>query len=334
MEDAIILPVVFLALAVKALLVGVFTILVRLLDYAFPIFLQLMRFPLFTLRIAGDGLAAIVEIVARCLPVSGNRQEALATLVRRHWSRFREKISYTAFEVAVHHAFESGMSWVFCACRTLTPRAALLVIFSALLWLPVSLVAATAMHAILIAKAAALPAWMQLLHPLATCIAKSKLLVLPVYPAAWPRAKQHPFVQSLFHVYRRWTSLGAVRKTSYRYRQVQLMAAETAARLRNAAAHSDVVRFFAAFLAGCSRGLSRIGSASRACLMAAAKTASRLPLVGALMRSYAVHYGCAGAGDDERLSDKLRGLYERWSVKCSAQYYEAKAEAAKPETLV
>src|SRR5262249_31375648 len=51
---------------------------------------------------------------------------------------------------------------------------------------------ATALHATLIARARSLPAWMQLLHPFATLIAKSKLLVLPVYPAAWPQAKQHP----------------------------------------------------------------------------------------------------------------------------------------------
>ena len=40
------------------------------------------------------------------------------------------------------------------------------------------------MHAVLFAKVTSWPAWMQLLHPLATVIAKSKLLVLPVYPAA------------------------------------------------------------------------------------------------------------------------------------------------------
>ena len=32
------------------------------------------------------------------------------------------------------------------------------------------------------------PSWIQLLHPVATVIAKSKLLVLPAYPAAWPQA--------------------------------------------------------------------------------------------------------------------------------------------------
>ena len=66
----------------------------------------------------------------------------------------------------------------------------LLVIAGAVLWLPLSFAAATGLHVTLLAKAAFLPAWMQLLHLLATIIAKSKLLILPVYPAAWPQAKK------------------------------------------------------------------------------------------------------------------------------------------------
>ena len=48
---------------------------------------------------------------------------------------------------------------------------------------------------------------MQFLHPVATVIAKSKLLVLPVYPAAWPQAKQHPFMQAMIRCYRYLASL-------------------------------------------------------------------------------------------------------------------------------
>ena len=70
----------------------------------------------------------------------------------------------------------------------MSPGAALLVILGAVLWLPISFGVATLLHAVLLAKATSLPAWMQLLHPIGTIIAKSKLLVLPVYPAAWPQA--------------------------------------------------------------------------------------------------------------------------------------------------
>src|SRR6188472_3050989 len=99
------------------------------------------------------------------------------------------------------------MACVFRTCRHLTPNAALLVILCAVLWLPISFGAATAMHAILFAKVTSWPAWMQLLHPLATVIAKSKLLVLPVYPAAWPQARRHALVQIVFKIYKAITSL-------------------------------------------------------------------------------------------------------------------------------
>ena len=151
-----------------------------------------MRFPLFTARIMGDGITAILRSAVGFLPVSSTKRDEWRELLSRYWSWLRQKISYKAFEEAVHHAFEHGMAWVFKKCRTLTPRSALLVIAGAVLWLPASFGAATAMHGALIAKATFLPAWMQLLHPLATIIAKAKLLVLPVYPAAWPQAKKHP----------------------------------------------------------------------------------------------------------------------------------------------
>ena len=73
------------------------------------------------------------------------------------------------------------------------------------------------MHAVLFAKVTSWPAWMQLLHPLATVIAKSKLLVLPVYPAAWPQAKKHPFVQVVFRSYKAIKSLYPLKKVGFRY---------------------------------------------------------------------------------------------------------------------
>src|SRR4029450_3150724 len=129
------------------------------------------------------------------------------------------KIRYPAVERGVQTAFESGMACVFRKCRHLTPNTALLVILGAVLWLPISFGAATAMHGILFAKVTSWPAWMQLLHPLATVIAKSKLLVLPVYPAAWPQAKKHPFVQLVFKSYETIKCLHVIKKVGFRYRQ-------------------------------------------------------------------------------------------------------------------
>ncbi|WP_213030314.1 hypothetical protein, partial [Acinetobacter baumannii] len=115
-------------------------------------------------------------------PLPGDRSRIWREALQQGWAWLRQKISYHAFEEAVHHAFEAGMAWVFKSCKTLSPRTALLVIIAAVLWIPISFGAATAVHATLIAKAATLPSWMQLLHGVATILAKSKLLVLPVYP--------------------------------------------------------------------------------------------------------------------------------------------------------
>jgi len=157
-EDLVIVPLVVIALAISKLLKAVFSILIYILDYAFPILLQLMRIPLLTARLVGDGMEFFLEGVLQCLPVSRAKRDAWRARVRQQWIWFRRNISYRAFEQALHHAFEAGMAWVFRKCRRLTPSGALLVIAIALLWLPVSFGTATALHATLIARAKSLPA--------------------------------------------------------------------------------------------------------------------------------------------------------------------------------
>ena len=127
-EDVVILPIVAIALIVKMVVRSAWTVLKHIIDFLFPILLQLMRFPLFTLRILGDGTAALLKGIARILPIGGERRAAWREFVSQHWAWLREKISYKAFEEAVHHLFENGMAWVFRKCRALTPSTALIVI--------------------------------------------------------------------------------------------------------------------------------------------------------------------------------------------------------------
>src|SRR5215204_1555267 len=75
-EDVVIVPLAAAALAVKQALTSALTLLIRLLDLLFPILLQLMRFPLFTLRILGDGIVALSKAVVAILPVGGARRAA------------------------------------------------------------------------------------------------------------------------------------------------------------------------------------------------------------------------------------------------------------------
>src|SRR5262249_46158201 len=235
LEDLIILPLAAAAVAARRLGRDLLLALVQLLDWAFPIVLQIVRFPLFTIRIIGDGVAAALKGVVRFLPVSGEAREPWRRRVSQYWARRRETFSYKAFEQALHHAFENGMAWVFKTCKTLTPGGALLVIVGAVLWLPVSFGIATALHGVLIAKATVWPAWTQLLHPVATIIAKSKLLVLPAYPAAWPQAKQHALVQASFRAYEYLAARYLMRKIGFRYRQTERAATDGTRVLRRSA---------------------------------------------------------------------------------------------------
>jgi hypothetical protein len=323
-DDLVIVPVVAVAVAVVKLLRTIFRLLVNLVDWLFPILLQVMRFPLFTLRIVGDGLAALARGVVRILPIGGARRAVWREWVSQYWTWLRSKISYKAFEEWLHHIFEDGMAWVFRKCRALTPRAALLVLIGAVLWLPISFAVATLMHMVLIAKALSLPAWMQLLHPVATVIAKSKLLVLPVYPAAWPQAKQHPMMQALGRFWLWLGTLFLVRKTGYRYRQMDHAAATAADALHHTSAATGLTRFGAALLTAINTAAARIGGAIRVAVAGTVAFVTKIPLLGTVVQRYSDHYDAASRAPSAPLSERTRGFFARWSVKFTAKYYEAK----------
>jgi hypothetical protein len=324
LDDIVIVPLVAAEFVIWRALRCTFFILIDIVDFLFPILLQLMRFPLFTLRIIGDALAALLKGIVRILPVGGARRAAWLELVARHWTWLRQKISYKAFEEAVHHAFEAGMAWVFRTCRALTPRDALLVIVGAILWLPISFVAATLVHAVLIAKAMTLPAWMQLLHPIATVIAKTKLLVLPVYPAAWPQAKQHPSVQALIRFWRYLIAHAIVRKIGHRYRQTEAVAAEIGDRLRHTAAATGLSWLGSSVLAVVNATAATIGGAVRTTASRLVEVLSKTPLLGAIVERYDAHYDEANDKPVGKFSERVRDFYDRWSVKFTAEYYHAK----------
>jgi hypothetical protein len=297
-EDIVILPLVAIAVIVKVVLRALLTILIDIIDWLFPILLQVMRFPLFTIRIIGDGIAALLKGVMRFLPIGDMRRQAWQGFISRNWAWCRQSLSYRAFEEWLHHAFEDGMAWVFRKCRSLTPPAALLVIIGAALWLPISFGVATLMHAVLLAKAASLPSWMQLLHPVATVIAKSKLLVLPAYPAAWPQAKRHPVVQAMITFWRHLTTLYLMRKIGYRYRQTE----------------------------------SAIGRGLRALAAGTVAVLSALPLSSGIVRRYKEHCEEVSRQPSAPFSDKVTGFFARWSIKFSPEYYEAKEREAKQQS--
>ncbi len=243
LDDVIIIPLVFVTLAANKILHLILLVLMRLLDYAFPFALQIAWLPFFAARIIGNIVVTVMKGTLRFLPLSENNRRQWSRSISQGWSWLRRKLSYLAFEHTVHNAFENGMAWVFRNCRNLTPNSALLVIMGAVIWIPISFGAATAMHAVLFAKVSSWPAWMQLLHPLATVIAKSKLLVLPVYPAAWPQAKRHPFVQFVFKIYKAVKSLYVIKKFRSRYRQAEVAGMAAIERLERTAGLASAIRW-------------------------------------------------------------------------------------------
>jgi hypothetical protein len=242
-DDVIIIPLVFVTFTASKILRFILALLMRLLDYAFPLAMQIVWLPLFAAKVLGNVIVTIISGALPFFPLSETRRRQLRISIRRNWSWLRRKISYRAFEQAVHVVFEGGMAWVFRQCRHLTPNTALLVIVGAVLWLPLSFGIATAMHALLFAKIASWPAWMQLLHPLATVVAKSKLLVLPVYPAAWPQAKKHPFVQLVFKSYETVQSLYVIKKVGFRYRQAEIAGIAAVERLEGTAGFASAMKW-------------------------------------------------------------------------------------------
>lgn len=281
LDDVIIIPLVVVALAANKLLRYILSILMRLLDYAFPLAMQIVWLPLFVVGFLGNVIVTAMSGALRLVPLSERARRRWSRSIRRNWSRLRRKVSYQAFERAVHDFFETGMAWVFRKCRHLTPATALLVILASALWLPISFGAATAMHAALLSKVTSWPAWTQLLHPLATVIAKTKLLVLPVYPAAWPQAKKHPLVQLAIKGYEALKRMYVIRKVGFRYRQAEIAGVAAVERLERTVGVGSAIMW--------------------------------------LRNAHAAeHFGVG------KPTQKLQSFFSRWSIKFSAEYYEAR----------
>jgi hypothetical protein len=117
LDDVIIIPLVLVVLAANKILRFILSILMRLLDYAFPLAVQIVWLPLFAARVLGNVIVAVINGALRFLPLSEAKRQQWSRSIRRNWSWLRRKISYRAFEQAVYIVFESGMAWVFRKCR-------------------------------------------------------------------------------------------------------------------------------------------------------------------------------------------------------------------------
>src|SRR5262249_18616554 len=121
-----------------------------------------------------------------------------------------------------------------------------------------------------------------------------------------------------------------MQKTGYRYRQTDLAAEDAGAVAERAGALLALTRLCNALLAAVGALAAWIDKTSRAVMRGIVRIASALPMIGMIVRNYAMHYDGADR-NAEKLSRRVSGFFGRWSIKFSAEYYEAKdrAEAAK-----
>ena len=159
-------------------------------------------------------------------------------------------------------------------------------------------------------------------------IAKSKLLILPVYPAAWPQAKQHPFVRSVGKLYERVKRFYLIRKTGYRYRQTEAGRQAVSDAIAHACARMGITHFSEKVSDRTILVLAWPVMAFHWLLRLAFSCFSRMLLIGPVLRSYAAHYAALEEQNAKRTSEKVSGLFAEWSIKFSAEYYEAKEREA------
>src|SRR5215207_10622656 len=79
LDDAIIIPLVLVVLAANKILLFILSILMRLLDYAFPLGMQIVWFPLFAVRVVGNVIVTVINGALRFLPLSETK--------RQQWSK-------------------------------------------------------------------------------------------------------------------------------------------------------------------------------------------------------------------------------------------------------
>ena len=77
-DDVIIIPLVFVTLPANKILRFILSILMRLLDYAFPLAMQIVWLPLFAAKVLGNVIVTVINGALRFLPLSETK--------RRQWS--------------------------------------------------------------------------------------------------------------------------------------------------------------------------------------------------------------------------------------------------------
>jgi hypothetical protein len=86
LDDVIIIPLVFVTLAANKILRFILSILMRLLDYAFPLAMQIVWLPLFAAKVLGIVIVTVINGALRFLPLSETKRQQWRISIRQNWS--------------------------------------------------------------------------------------------------------------------------------------------------------------------------------------------------------------------------------------------------------
>jgi hypothetical protein len=132
-------------------------------------------------------------------------------------------------------------------------------------------------------------------------------------------------VQASFRVYEYLAARDLMRKIGFRYRQTERAATDGTRVLRRSARRTGLRQLSGRLRDGLNDLAAWLGQAMRAMTTGAMQGLSSLPLTGPIIRRYQTHYEAAAEQESpQKLSEKVKGYFERWSIKFSAEYYEAK----------
>jgi len=124
--------------------------------------------------------------------------------------------------------------------------------------------------------------------------------------------------------WRYFTTLHFVRKSRYRYWKLEGAVAEAVEATRSIASFIGLRALFAQLLAALDSAGARVGRGLRNIAAIVVTLLASIPVFGTIVRGYADQYDKANQGPAELLSDRVSGFYSRWSIKFSAEYYEAR----------
>ena len=132
-------------------------------------------------------------------------------------------------------------------------------------------------------------------------------------------------MQGAFRLYEYLAARYLMRKIGLRYQQTERATTDGTRVLRRSAIRIGLRQMYERLLDGLNDLAVQIGKGIRIIARLTIQGLSSLPLIGPIIQRYEKHYNEAAEQESpQKLSERIKGIYDRWSIKLSVDYYEAK----------